>query len=110
MRGGAGGGCSGWPWRWPACKCCPAWPRFGWTRYRLWEEEGDAIRAHEVAHLANRTFWYWLVADAACAVAIVVASAFYPVLVALTLGITLLTGTRIILTRRLELDCDRRAA
>jgi Zn-dependent protease with chaperone function/tetratricopeptide (TPR) repeat protein len=78
--------------------------------YRLSEEERDVIIAHELAHLANHTFWYWLIAGTACGVAVVVASAFYPVLVALCLGATLLTGTWIILCRRLELDCDRRAA
>jgi Zn-dependent protease with chaperone function len=78
--------------------------------YRLSEEERDVIIAHELAHLANHTFWYWLIAGTACGVAVVIASAFYPVLVALCLGATLLTGTWIILCRRLELDCDRRAA
>ena len=78
--------------------------------YRLTEEERDAIIAHELAHLANHTFWYWLVAGAACGVASVAASAFYPLFVALGLGLVLLTGAWLILSRRLELDCDRRAA
>jgi Zn-dependent protease with chaperone function/tetratricopeptide (TPR) repeat protein len=78
--------------------------------YRLAEEERDAIIAHELAHLANHTFWYWLVAGIACGVAVVAASAFYPIFVAMGLGLALLTGTWIILSRRLELDCDRRAA
>ncbi len=78
--------------------------------YRLTEEERDAIIAHELAHLANRTFWYWLVSGALCGIAVVIASAFYSSLVALSLGLALLTGTWLILSRRLELDCDRRAA
>jgi tetratricopeptide (TPR) repeat protein len=78
--------------------------------HRLTEEERDAIIAHELAHLANHTFWYWLVAGAFCGVAAVAASTFYPFLVALCLGLALWTGTGLILSRRLELDCDRRAA
>ena len=78
--------------------------------YRLSEEERDAVIAHELAHLANHTFWYWLVADALCGVAVVAASVFYPIWVVLALGVALLTGTWLVLTRRLELDSDRRAA
>jgi Zn-dependent protease with chaperone function len=78
--------------------------------YRLTGEERDAIIAHELAHLANHTFWYWLISGAACGVAVVAASAFYPVSVALALGLALWTGSWLILSRRLELDCDRRAA
>ena len=46
--------------------------------HRLAEEEHDAVFAHELAHLANHTFWYRLVAGAACGVASVAAAAFYP--------------------------------
>jgi Zn-dependent protease with chaperone function/tetratricopeptide (TPR) repeat protein len=78
--------------------------------YRLAQEERDAIIAHELAHLANHTFWYWLLAGAVCSVATVAASAFYPLFVALAVGLALLIGTWVGLSRRLELDCDRRAA
>lgn len=78
--------------------------------YRLAEDERDAILAHELGHLANHTLWWWLLAGAFVGVAVVVAAAFYPVLVVLALGTTLLTGTWLILSRRLELDSDRRAA
>jgi tetratricopeptide (TPR) repeat protein len=40
----------------------------------------------------------------------VAASAFYPIVFALALGLALLTGSWLVLSRRLELDCDRRAA
>jgi Zn-dependent protease with chaperone function/predicted Zn-dependent protease len=78
--------------------------------YRLKEEERDAIITHELAHLANHTFWYWLISGALCGVAVVAASAFYPVFVVLGLGLALWTGSWLILSRWLELDCDRRAA
>jgi Zn-dependent protease with chaperone function/tetratricopeptide (TPR) repeat protein len=78
--------------------------------YRLSEEECDAIVAHELAHLANHSFWHWVVCGAVVSVAVVAASAFYPVLVAVALGLALWTGGWLILGRRLELDCDRRAA
>jgi Zn-dependent protease with chaperone function/tetratricopeptide (TPR) repeat protein len=78
--------------------------------YRLSEEERDAIIAHELGHLANHTFWVWILAGLFCSVAVVVASAFFQALVVVGLGTTLLTGTWLILSRRLELDCDRRAA
>ena len=42
--------------------------------YRLSEEERDAIIAHELAHLANHSFWYWLVAGGVSSVATVVAA------------------------------------
>jgi Zn-dependent protease with chaperone function/tetratricopeptide (TPR) repeat protein len=77
---------------------------------RLTEDERDAIIAHELAHQANHTFWFWLVAGAACGVAAVAASAFSSAFVALALGLALLAGTWVILSRLLELDCDRRAA
>jgi Zn-dependent protease with chaperone function len=78
--------------------------------YRLTEEERDAIIAHELAHLANRTFWCWLAASAVCSLVTVTAAAFYSSLTALGLGLALVTGARLILGRWLELDCDRRSA
>jgi Zn-dependent protease with chaperone function/tetratricopeptide (TPR) repeat protein len=78
--------------------------------HRLTEEERDAIIAHELAHLATHTFWYRLVAGALCSVVVVVTAAFLPILVVLGLSVALWTGTWLILSRRLELDCDRRAA
>jgi len=77
---------------------------------RLSDEERDAILAHELAHLANRTLWLWLALGAACAVAVVVAAPFFYPLVLFTFGAALWFGSSLILTRWLELDCDRRAA
>ena len=88
----------------------PTMVLFDGILYRLTEEERDAIIAHELAHLANHTFWYWVVAGAVCSVAVVVASVFYSGSVALGLGVALWIGLWLILSRRLELDCDRRAA
>ncbi len=88
----------------------PTMVLFDGILFRLSEDERDAVIAHELAHLANHTFWYWLIADALCGVAVVAASAYYPIWVVLALGVALLTGARMILSRRLELDCDRRAA
>jgi Zn-dependent protease with chaperone function/tetratricopeptide (TPR) repeat protein len=78
--------------------------------YRLTAEERDVIIAHELAHLANHTFWIRLLAGALCAVATVAAAAFYSSFVPIALGVALLIGLFTILSRRLELDCDRRAA
>jgi Zn-dependent protease with chaperone function len=78
--------------------------------YRLAEEERDAIIAHELAHLANHSFWYGLISGTVCTITVVVASAFYSVVMAIGLGLALLSGAVRILKRRLELDCDRRAA
>ncbi len=88
----------------------PTMVLFDGVLYRLDQEERDAIIAHELAHQANHTFWHWLLAGAACGVAAVAASTFYPTWVALGLGLALLMGTWLVLSRRLELDCDRRAA
>jgi Zn-dependent protease with chaperone function/Flp pilus assembly protein TadD len=88
----------------------PTMVLFDGILHRLTDEERDAIIAHELAHLANHTFWYWLVSGAVCSVAAVVAAVFYHTAVALALGLALMTGTWLILSRRLELDCDRRAA
>ena len=82
--------------------------------YRLTEEERDAIIAHELAHLANHSLWYWLLAGAsACSLsACVAASAFYPTIVALALGLALDNRRSLAdsWSRQLELECDRRAA
>jgi Zn-dependent protease with chaperone function len=78
--------------------------------HRLTPDERDAIIAHELAHLANHTFWLRLITCALCGVATVVVAAFYPPLVAMVFGAALTTGVFLILARRLELDCDRRAA
>jgi Zn-dependent protease with chaperone function/tetratricopeptide (TPR) repeat protein len=88
----------------------PTMVLFDGVLYRLTEEERDAIIAHELAHLANHTFWYRVVGAAACSTAVVAAAAFYYFPVALGLGAALVTGTWLILSRWLELDCDRRAA
>lgn len=78
--------------------------------YRLSDDERDAVIAHELAHLANHTFWYWLAGGCLCGIAVVVASAFLHPLVVLGFGTFLMMGTTLILSRMLELDCDRRAA
>ena len=70
----------------------PTMVLFDGVLHRLSEEERDSVIAHELAHLANHTFWYWLVADALCGAAVVAASAFYPIWVVLALGVVLLTG------------------
>jgi Zn-dependent protease with chaperone function/tetratricopeptide (TPR) repeat protein len=88
----------------------PTMVLFDGILYRLTPEERDAIIAHELAHLANHTFWARLLAGATCAVATVAVAAFCPVLVAITFGVVLMTGVFLALSRRLELDCDRRAA
>jgi Zn-dependent protease with chaperone function len=78
--------------------------------YRLSAEERDAIIAHELAHLANHTFWYQVAAAAVCTSAVVVVSALVPLLVALAFGWAGFWGLLLLLSRCLELDCDRRAA
>jgi Zn-dependent protease with chaperone function len=88
----------------------PTMVLFDGILYRLAEEERDAVIAHELAHLANHTFWYWLVSGIVCSVAVVAASTIYHAGVVLALGLALWMGTWLILSRWLELDCDRRAA
>jgi Zn-dependent protease with chaperone function len=88
----------------------PTMVLFDGVLHRLTEEERDSIIAHELAHLANHTFWYRLLGGAVCSVVVVAASVFYPSMVVLALGLALLTGSWLILSRWLELDCDRRAA
>jgi Zn-dependent protease with chaperone function/Flp pilus assembly protein TadD len=78
--------------------------------YRLSEDERDVIIAHELAHIANHTFWWRLLVTVAVSVAVIVASGFLFPPVALALGWGLISGALLILSRRLELDCDRRAA
>jgi Zn-dependent protease with chaperone function len=78
--------------------------------HRLSEDECDAIIAHELAHLANRTFWFFALLITAVTVAMVVAAAFVPFWVALGFGFALFVGLHATISRQLELDCDRRAA
>lgn len=78
--------------------------------YRAEPADRDATLAHELAHIANGTGWYYsAVAPLAGAIAVSL-SAWIPATAAACFGIALATGARRFVSRQLELDCDRRGA
>jgi Zn-dependent protease with chaperone function/Flp pilus assembly protein TadD len=77
---------------------------------RLEQTEGDAIVAHELAHIANGSLWALsAVIPVSCAAA-TIASAFLPQSIVWPFGLAFLVGFRRLVSRQYELDCDRRAA
>lgn len=77
---------------------------------RLAPAERDAIVAHELAHIANRSlFLLATILPVSCAGA-TFASAFFPLSIVWPFGLALLVGLRRMMSRPFEIDCDRRAA
>jgi heat shock protein HtpX len=77
---------------------------------RLSTAERDAVVAHELGHIANRSIWFLsAVIPVSCAAA-TAATAFLPLAVAIPFGFALAVGIRRVISRPLELDCDLRAA
>jgi predicted Zn-dependent protease len=77
---------------------------------RLAADECDAIVAHELAHIANRSLWYLVgVTPVCCAIATALA-AYLPTPFVVGFGLALAVGVRRLVSRHFELDCDRRAA
>lgn len=76
---------------------------------RLTANERDAIVGHELAHIANGTFWYLMVIASIAGTGIAVAQAC-DVTTSVLIGAALFIGLQRLVMRRLELDCDLRAA
>ncbi len=78
--------------------------------HRLRPDEREAIVAHELAHIANRSLWWYAsVVPFTLAVATVLV-AYYGALFAVLFGLAFWVGAKRVFSRRLEFDCDRRAA
>ena len=77
---------------------------------RLSSAECDAIVAHELGHVANGSLWLLAAVVPAGSAVATIASAFLPPMAALGFGLAFLVGLRRLVSRPVELDCDRRAA
>lgn len=76
---------------------------------RLTANERDAVVGHELAHIANGTFWYLMAIASIAGCGIAVAQAC-GVATSVLIGTALFVGLQRVVMRRLELDCDLRAA
>ncbi len=76
---------------------------------RLTADERDAIVGHELAHIANGTFWYLMVVASMAGTGIAIAQAC-GASTSVLIGAALFVGLQRVVMRRLELDCDLRAA
>lgn len=80
------------------------------TIHRLEPDECDFILAHELAHIANGSlFVVFAIIPIGCAVTTAVAFLF-PYYIAFPFGFAFTVGLRRIVNRRIEFDCDHRAA
>lgn len=77
---------------------------------RLPPDERDATIAHELAHIANHSLWWLALPAPLAAVATVVVGSGASVAVPLAFGWALFVGLSRLVSRPIELDCDRRAA
>jgi Zn-dependent protease with chaperone function len=78
--------------------------------HRLSADERDAILAHELAHIANRSLWLRCAILPISFALVVLAGKTHDFSAALLLGLFFYVGARRILSRYYEADCDRRAA
>lgn len=76
---------------------------------RITQEERDAIVAHELGHIANRTLLVYPVIAPVSATVGVLASLWLQPLVAILYGLAFQVGLTRIISRVFEYDCDRRA-
>jgi len=76
---------------------------------RLSAVEADAILAHELGHLANRSLWYYAPLIPLAGVAACLGST-WGLGVAWGVGLLVFVGLNRLVSRPLEFDCDRRAA
>jgi len=77
---------------------------------RLARAERDAIVAHELAHIANKSLYLLAtVLPLSCASA-TLASTFVPQSIVWPFGLAVLVGLKRLVSRPFEIDCDRRAA
>jgi Zn-dependent protease with chaperone function/tetratricopeptide (TPR) repeat protein len=78
--------------------------------HRLAARERDAVVAHELAHIANGSLWLLqAVLPVSCAATAAVAL-FLPDTPPLVWGLLLFVGLKRLVSRPIEIDCDRRAA
>lgn len=77
---------------------------------RLPAAEADAIIAHELAHIATGSLWFYPLVPAIAGVASVFSSHSMPALLSAAWGLALFTGLLRIMSRRVEIQCDRHAA
>jgi len=76
---------------------------------RLKANERDAVVGHELAHIANGTFCYLMVVASLAGIGMAIAMAC-SVATSILIGTALFIGLQRLIMRRLELDCDLRAA
>ena len=77
---------------------------------RLTREERNAILAHELAHIANASLWFYPGVFSLSGVVAVLVSLKFSVLTSICYGLAFYAGAARIVSRYLEYDCDRRAA
>ncbi|MHC4403744.1 MAG: tetratricopeptide repeat protein [Planctomycetota bacterium] len=76
--------------------------------HRLAPAERDGVVAHEMAHVANGSLWFFAVLGPISCVAALMAAGMSPTWILFGFGV--FVGLRRIVNRFLEADCDRRAA
>jgi len=77
--------------------------------HRLDREERDAVLAHELAHLATRSTWLFVLVFPAASALTAVAALVLPPPALIPFGLVLLIGLRRIVGRPFEVICDLRA-
>ncbi|MCA8998837.1 MAG: M48 family metalloprotease, partial [Planctomycetaceae bacterium] len=78
--------------------------------FRLKDLERDAIVAHELGHIANRSLWAYPVVPTIAAVAAVLTSVRLPLLSAVLLGMSVQIALFRVVSRYFEFSSDRHAA
>ncbi len=78
--------------------------------HRLSPEESQAILAHELAHIANRSLWILALRVPLSSMLIVAMSGYFTAEFSLAFGFAFYVGAGTLLSRAIEQDCDRRAA
>ncbi|MCA9030292.1 MAG: M48 family metalloprotease [Planctomycetaceae bacterium] len=78
--------------------------------HRLKPNERDAILAHEVAHIANGSLWWYALLPVASTLVAVVVAMFSSEYFSVLWGLTFVYGVRKLMTRYFEFDSDYRAA
>ncbi|MEZ5944715.1 MAG: M48 family metalloprotease [Planctomycetaceae bacterium] len=78
--------------------------------HRLKQNERDAILAHEVAHIANGSLWWYALVPVASTLLAVVVAMFSSEYFSVLWGLTFVYGVRKLMSRYFEFDSDYRAA
>jgi heat shock protein HtpX len=95
---------------WAGCLPTPTVVVTDGLLHRLSENERDAILAHELGHLATGSLWLHAAVPSLAGVVAVLASVVVPIPVSVAISFCALVGLRRIVSRPVELACDRRAA